>query len=75
MAVQGIGIPMGIIQLQGGLILIGWDGLCRQGGRLDAILRLNMEETTEGIEGHAGGIGLAVGGIARDVRRAYKYLI
>lgn len=73
---QCLAVPAGVVHLQ---ISFGKGGGSKyrllRVGRLDMILCPDVEESAKGVERHAGGIGLTVGGVSGDVWRAEEYLI
>ena len=73
---QRVAVAAGVIHLQVGFRLGGGgDDRVERLGRRDVEVGLQAEEAAEGGQRHAGGIGLAVGGIARDVGRADESLL
>ena len=67
---QGLVVAPRVVHGEAGFRqVMGLDEGLGRCGRLDAVAGVEVEEAAEGVERHAGGVGLAVGGVAGDVGR------
>lgn len=70
---QGLVVAPRVVHGEAGFRqVMGLDEGLGRCGRLDAVAGVEVEEAAEGVERHAGGVGLAVGGVAGYVGRADK---